>query len=102
MLLDDVVARACRDVIAVRPDSGPRIIRKQWALECITMIGAERIGPGANGVTHVERTLRVTRRPPEDWQHVQPSIRQLVITHHRVPAGLRLTLASEPFEDRIG
>src|SRR6478735_5121931 len=100
MLLDDIVAGACRDVVAVRPNSGSWIVRKEWPLERVAVIRAKWIGPGANRIAHIERSFGVTGGPSKNRQHVKPPLGELVIADHRISAGLRLALASESFEDR--
>src|SRR5262249_50339289 len=58
MLLDHVVARAGRDVVAVRPDSRARIIREERSQKFVAIVWAERVGSGADRVAHRVRTLR--------------------------------------------
>ena len=52
MLGNPVVAGARRHVVAVGPDRGPRIVRKQRPEEFVAEVAPERIGAGAHRVTH--------------------------------------------------
>ncbi len=62
VLLDDRVARARRQVVAIRPDGRTRIVREEGPVELVAVILAERIARRAHGVAHRVRALRL--RPP--------------------------------------
>src|SRR5262249_43306847 len=58
MLLDHVVARAGRDVVAVGPDRRARIIGEERPQKFVAIVWAERVGTGADRVAHRVRALR--------------------------------------------
>src|SRR5689334_538770 len=62
MFLDDVVAGACRYVITIGPNGGPRIIRKERPQKLVTIVFAERIFPRAHGIANRERPLALCCR----------------------------------------
>src|SRR5262245_35712680 len=57
MLLDHVVSRAGRDVIAVGPDRRSRVVGEERPQKFVARVWAERVGAGADGVAHRERAL---------------------------------------------
>ena len=62
VLLNHVVAGAGRHVVAVGPDRRTRIVRKERPHELVSIVWAERVGPGAQRVAHRERPERCARR----------------------------------------
>src|SRR5262245_58921270 len=58
MLLDHIVTRTGRNVIAIGPDRRPRIVRKERPQEFVAIVWAERIRSGAHGITHRVGALR--------------------------------------------
>ena len=59
---DAVVARAGRDVVAIRPDRGPRVVREVRAQEFVSVVRAEWVGRRAHRVAHRVRTDWALRR----------------------------------------
>jgi hypothetical protein len=64
MLLDDVVARAGRHVVAVAPHRRPRIVGKERPQELVAIVRAHRIVARADRITHRVRALRTGRSAP--------------------------------------
>src|SRR2546421_12979531 len=61
MFLDNVVAGAGWDVVTVRPDRGPRIIREERPQKFVAIILAKRILTRAHRVAHRKRSLALCR-----------------------------------------
>src|SRR5689334_25008957 len=62
MFLDHVVASACRYVITIGPNGGPRIIRKERSQKLVTIVFAEGIFTGTHCITNRERSLALCCR----------------------------------------
>ena len=58
VLLDEVVARARGDVVAVAPDRRPRVIGKERTQELVAVVRAHGVVARADGVAHRVRALR--------------------------------------------
>ena len=65
VLLDHLVARARRDVVAVGPHRGSGVIGEQRSQKLVAVVRAERIGARTHGIAHRVRPLffRWPRRP---------------------------------------
>src|SRR5258708_13581191 len=63
VFLNYVVAGAGWRVVAIGPHRRPWIVRKQRALECITIVPAQGVRPGADRITHGPHSLGLLRRP---------------------------------------
>src|SRR5262245_36156744 len=62
MLLDYVVAGACRHVITIGPDGGPGIIGKERSEKFVAIIFAKRIFTRAHCIADRERSLSLSCR----------------------------------------
>ena len=102
VLLDDVVTGTRADVVTVRPDREPGIVRKERPQELVLVVRPERVRADAHGIADRERTGRVVGWSPEDWHYHEPSIGELVILHDGVAVIARLTLSAESLEDGVG
>src|SRR5262245_34806054 len=62
MFLDHVVAGTCWYVITIRPNGGPRVIRKERSQKLVTIVFAERIFTGTHCIANRERSLALCCR----------------------------------------
>src|SRR5262245_48068984 len=63
MFLDHVMATAGGDVVAGGPDSRARIIGEERPQKFVAIVRAERVGTGADRITHRVRALRAWLLP---------------------------------------
>src|SRR6185436_14373187 len=95
--LHDVVAGAGPHVVTVGPDAQARVIGELRPRELVLVVAPERIGRGADGVTH-----GVRRREHRLDEHPAPG--ELVVAHDRVAmvdVAAGLAAAAEAGEDRL-
>ena len=102
MLLNDVVAGAAGNIIAIGPDRGAGIVGEQLPPEFVAVIRPQRVAALAQRVAHGVGLVGTAGDAIEDRHDEEPAVRQLVVAHHGIAIVALLARAAKAFEDRVG